>query len=851
MYKWQPPADNEHPTRRRTTRPYQHHKTHQERADRHPPRLTCRLGSTTAPLGGIGGLGRLALTRLHGQSTAGNAARRPARIRVAAACAVVSFALALTAGTAGATSHSEASLPATWPHTGVQHGEFVVLGGSPGAPAINPVTSTVYVPIQCAASFCSTPAAGHVVDVIDAATCNAGSTSGCRVVARARVGSSPLAAAIDTGTDTVYVTNGNDNTVSVLNGATCNARVTRGCGHPVATVRVGKFPVAAVVNPATSTLYVADAGGGRISVINAAACNRSDTRGCGQRARTVRDNASPSWLDVDVATDTVYVANDVTPGTVSVIDGAGCNGSTGRGCRRTPATVSAGANPEYLAVDQASDSIYVGDFGTDGNSGSVSVIDGARCNARTTTGCTRRPATVPTGIGTSTVAVDNALHTVFAVNSGDDTLSAINSLTCNGTVTASCGQRPRNIQATHLQQPGFNSFPGGLVLSQSTDTGYVVNVGGLNILSVDGIRRCNATDTSGCRAEAPGVRDAESLLATDPVTDTIYAGNATRPDIDVIDGATCRAGHLADCAPVAEIPVPDAGARVGAISDATHTLYASDEAAAGTVAVINTATCNASDTSGCGVTPPEIAIGADPGPPALNPATQTLYVPFGATASQVAVVNVAACTSTDDSGCGEAPAVVTVGTGTNAVAISQGTDTIYAPATGQDFDGDTVALINGATCNGTDHAGCGHLAATATVGLAPYGVAVDDHTHTVYVVDNTNGDSPGTVSVINTATCNATVTTGCGGPFPTAPTGTSPLLIAADPGAGLFYITDYSSASVTVLNGSRCNAGDTAGCRTATREQAVGSGPVGLAVNPATRTVYVAITYLPGFMSVF
>ena len=98
------------------------------------------------------------------------------------------------------------------------------------------------------------------MDVINAAKCNAKAASGCAVVARARVGSSPLAAAIDKRTDTVYVVNGTSNTVSLVNGARCDARVTRGCGRPVATVKVGKFPVAAVINPATRTLYVANLG---------------------------------------------------------------------------------------------------------------------------------------------------------------------------------------------------------------------------------------------------------------------------------------------------------------------------------------------------------------------------------------------------------------------------------------------------------------------------------------------------------------------------------------------------------------------------------------------------------------
>ena len=151
-----------------------------------------------------------------------------------------------------------------------------------------------------------------MVDLINTARCNPQVTSGCRVVATARVGTAPMAVAIDNQTGTVYVVNGTSNTVSVLNGARCNAHVTVGCGQPVATVKVGKFPAAAVINPATQTLYVGNLGGGTISVINAANCNARVTRGCGQPPRTVTDKDGPAWLDVDIATDTIYAAN---PGT--------------------------------------------------------------------------------------------------------------------------------------------------------------------------------------------------------------------------------------------------------------------------------------------------------------------------------------------------------------------------------------------------------------------------------------------------------------------------------------------------------------------------------------------------------
>jgi len=377
----------------------------------------------------------------------------------------------------------------------------------------------------------------------------------------------------------------------------------------------------------------------------------------------------------------------------------------------------------------------------------------------------------------------------------------------------------------------------------------VVNVGGASVLSVVSVSRCDATATAGCRAEAPGVSAHESLISADPATGTIYAGNSSLRQIDVLDGATCHAGDLTGCASVAEIPVGHPMANVGAIDDATHTLYASDPTA-GVVAVIDTATCNAHDTTSCADKPATIKVGAAAGPPALNQATGTLYVPYGSTGTKVAVINAATCNAARAVGCGQTPAVVTVGTGTAVLAVSAATDTIYAPNSGSSFSGDTMSVINGATCDGTNHSGCSYLAATVTVGSGPYGVTVDNRTHTVYVVNNADGDAPGTVSVINDATCNGTDTAGCTGHFPTMAVGRSPLLAAVDPSTGIIYVTDFSSAGVSILDGSRCNASLTSGCGAPPREQAVGSQPIGLAINPDTSTVYVDDTFQAGSISI-
>jgi DNA-binding beta-propeller fold protein YncE len=109
----------------------------------------------------------------------------------------------------------------------------VQLDGIAGFPVANPETHTLYVPLQNR----------NLVDVIDTADCNSRVTVGCRVVARARAGvagphgGGPMAAVIDTRTDTVYVVNApptGAGSITVLNGARCNATVTVGCGHVIA-----------------------------------------------------------------------------------------------------------------------------------------------------------------------------------------------------------------------------------------------------------------------------------------------------------------------------------------------------------------------------------------------------------------------------------------------------------------------------------------------------------------------------------------------------------------------------------------------------------------------------------------
>jgi DNA-binding beta-propeller fold protein YncE len=719
----------------------------------------------------------------------------------------------------------------------------VMLTGSPGVPAANPQTNTVYVPIQCRASFCSTPTAGHVVDVINAARCDAKNVSGCRVLATVRVGKSPLAAVLDVSTDSIYVVN-SVGSVSVLNGARCNATFTRGCTRAIATITTGGgFTVAGAVDPVTRTLYVASLKGD-VFAINIARCNAAITSGCRQPVKKIIDRGDPDAIDVDVATDTVYAANAGPNGngsgdTLSMIDGAQCNGRDGRGCHRAPRTIRVGSNPEWDTVDQKTNTVYVANF----NDGTVSVINGARCNATVDAGCTRPLPAVTTGAGTGFVAIDNRRHSLFAVNSGDDTLSAINTTRCAGAHPAECPNRAPAQQAGSNQGPGYAQFPDQLALMPRTGSAYLVNEGGSNVMAVADVSGCDAINASACRHDAPNVSHDHDYLATiDPLTNTIYASRTTKPEIDVLDALTCRAGHLSACTPVAEIPIGETGAGVGAIDDVTHTLYASG---ASSISVINTATCNAATTTGCGAKAPTIPIGTPLGIPTLNPATQTLYVAFGKTGSRIAAINAGTCNAQTTSGCGTTHGVINVGAGTNQLAVSTASNTIYAPAAGRNYSGDTIAVINGATCDATDLSGCGQPPATVKVGVGPDGVAVNDLTHTIYVANNADGDGPGTVSVINGATCDGATTTGCA-PIAGVAVGRAPLLAAIDTATDHVYVTNYASATVSIIDGQTCNAGNTTGCSRPADAQAVGSSPFGLAIDNDTNTVYALTDPGPG-----
>jgi serine/threonine-protein kinase len=151
----------------------------------------------------------------------------------------------------------------------------------------------------------------------------------------------------------------------------------------------------------------------------------------------------------------------------------------------------------------------------------------------------------------------------------------------------------------------------------------------------------------------------------------------------------------------------------------------------------------------------------------------------------------------------------------------------------------TLSTFEGAHCNARDLTGCPTaLPAGGPVGQVPRGIAVDPATRTVYVVNRFGEGESGTVSVIDTRTCNARDTSGCGGTFPRVAAGRGSWGVAIDLPRHRAYTADFGNATLSRIDGTTCNALRTDGCDRPPLFAAIGSLPVDVVVDPTTRTLY-------------
>jgi DNA-binding beta-propeller fold protein YncE len=656
----------------------------------------------------------------------------------------------------------------------------------------------------------------------------------------------PSAIAIDQRTDTVYVTNYGADTVSVFNGATCNAEHIGGCGQTPAEVPVGPGPLDIFADAANHTLYVANNDNGAVatvSMIDSETCNATDLAACPSTEPPMLSvGSSPFDFDVDQATQTAYVA---TLAGVSVFDASTCNATTQTGCGTLGYLTGDPNGADDAKVDQANDTLYTANYDNTISAFDLSHCyagDLGGC-ATETPGTVTFPAGVPyVGFDHDLyVAVDTPLDSVYVTYQGDDALAVVDTRTCNGSDKGRCATLdPPTIHT--------GADPEGVVLDRSTQTLYTANEVDGDISVIDPAH-CSAQTTSGCRHPAPAVAITEfGLPAVDQTVHTAYVPSGA-DEVSMIDTNHCNARRPGGCAAVPRQATVGQNPQAVAVDRRTHTVYVANQGSApgsGSVSVLDARACNAADRAGCRRAETLDVPDGNPVGIAVDAATDTVYVATDTISGPnlISVFNGATCNASDRLGCTQAAAVLSVGDSGGAgidLAIDDSTDTLYVTNNPYaDPTGNAVYVFNAATCNATDTAGCGQTPATVTVGSDPAGLAVDRSTDTLYAVVHAEGDYPASVAVINGATCNGSNSSGCNQTPAMSPAGLGALGVAVDPRTQKLYVTNLQDTSVSVINGATCNSHNTSDCGHVPAEDAVGNYPFGIAVDAAIGTAYVS-----------
>jgi DNA-binding beta-propeller fold protein YncE len=380
-----------------------------------------------------------------------------------------------------------------------------------------------------------------------------------------------------------------------------------------------------------------------------------------------------------------------------------------------------------------------------------------------------------------------------------------------------------------------------LVLDTKTKTLYASSQNSNSFWALDA-SSCNATNTAGCTKFAPTTPTGFGTLgiAANPNTKTTYVTNFRDNTVSVINGTVCNEANITGCNQSWPTIAVGKQPRFVGINKATNTIYVSNFKD-GTLSLINAATCTGSVHAGC-LQLATSAVGNNPLQIAVDEATNTIFV-GNASDGTVSVVNGAHCQSADTTGCNPTTGwpTVTVGNSPQGLGFNPVDHTLYVANIGDN----TVSVINGNVCNGTNTSGCVAVA-TVPVGNGPRSIGIVTATNTVFV----GNQDDLTVSLIDGATCNGANTSGCDqtppailvGAFPNALFNGSNILgrnIAVDQKKQIVFIPVVGDSDVARLDGQTCRAGHVDACTVTIVPQRMGAFTVTAAIDDSSGTVYV------------
>jgi DNA-binding beta-propeller fold protein YncE len=217
----------------------------------------------------------------------------------------------------------------------------------------------------------------------------------------------------------------------------------------------------------------------------------------------------------------------------------------------------------------------------------------------------------------------------------------------------------------------------------------------------------------------------------------------------------------------------------------------------------------------------------------FDPTTHTLYAASSAD-DDVSLIDAATCNAINPAGCPSTPPpTFPLGFAPGQMAIDSVTHTLYVIDWNASQDINQVAVIDAGTCNVSTQNNCAVLG-TINVPNQPDAVVTDVTSGTLYV----SSESGGAISVVAEAACDGTSQMSCS---PVATVGISdyPGPLALDPASNTLYIGASYPNGVRLLDTATCNASVQASCSTAPYAVNLGFGPSGVAVDESTETAYV------------
>jgi YVTN family beta-propeller protein len=221
-------------------------------------------------------------------------------------------------------------------------------------------------------------------------------------------GSEPNGVAVDPTDGTAYVADEEAGTLSVVDEETLGVVATVDLG-------TGSVPFRVAVDPDTHEVFVTAPGENGVAVIKGATCNASTQTNCAFTGIGTGSDSEPEGVAVDPATKTVYI----------VAEGFDELEVMSESSLKIVADVGAGDDPDGVAVDVTTNEIYWTATGQD----EVGFLPGKTCDASVTSGCSASHKGFDVGSDPTNVAVDAALSRLYVANTDGDSVSVLNAKT--------------------------------------------------------------------------------------------------------------------------------------------------------------------------------------------------------------------------------------------------------------------------------------------------------------------------------------------------------------------------------------------------------------------------------------